>query len=147
MRSYEKITQKHVIEAQQQWAHAIVTMDIDCLMSLYDYNCSDTPALFKPTLSSSIRSDAVGARSYFIGGNTQYSEDTGFLNNNWKQVNFFSAVGPIIETNNLIAKDMGKYTFVKDTDESVQADYTFIYHKLEGKVLISLHHSSLVWTP
>lgn len=61
MRSYEKITQKHVIEAQQQWTHAIVTMDIDCLMSLYDYNCSDTPALFKPTLSSSIRSDAAGA--------------------------------------------------------------------------------------
>ena len=30
---------------------------------------------------------------------------------------------------------------------ATRADYTFAYHKLEGRVLISLHHSSLTWFP
>lgn len=147
MRPYQKLTKTEVTQAQQAWINAIIMKDIESLISLYDFNCADVPVLFKPTLTDSIRSDEAGARSYFVGGNPQYPNDTGFLNNNWKQVKFFSAVGPIIETDHLVAKDMGKYTFVKDTDESVQADYTFIYHKLNNEVLISLHHSSLVWKP
>ena len=44
-------------------------------------------------------------------------------------------------------KDMGHYTFVNEKGDATRADYTFAYHKLNGKVLISLHHSSLTWIP
>ena len=32
-------------------------------------------------------------------------------------------------------------------DNTTHADYTFVYHKLDGRVLISSHHSSLTWIP
>jgi hypothetical protein len=43
--------------------------------------------------------------------------------------------------------DMGQYSFVDGDGNTTQADYTFAYHKLEGRVLISLHHASLTWLP
>ena len=30
---------------------------------------------------------------------------------------------------------------------ATRAYYTFAYHKIDGRVLISLHHSSLTWLP
>ena len=43
--------------------------------------------------------------------------------------------------------DMGQYSFVDGDGNTTQADYTFAYLKLEGSVLISLHHASLTWLP
>ena len=43
--------------------------------------------------------------------------------------------------------DMGQYSFVDGDGITIQADYTFAYHKLEGRVLILLHHASLTWLP
>ena len=73
--------------------------------------------------------------------------DHGFLNRGWKRVEFQSAVGPILKAGGLGYKDMGHYTFVDGDGNATRADYTFAYHKLDGRVLISLHHSSLSWLP
>ena len=39
------------------------------------------------------------------------------------------------------------FAFVDGDGNATRADYTFAYHKLNGRVLISLHHSSLTWFP
>lgn len=147
MNEYEPMTKAEVILAQQAWTKAVIEQDVDGLLGLYDFGTSDKPLLFKPTLANVIRTDEVGARSYFVGGNSNYPHDGGFLFHNWKQIDFQSETGPLPDPGGLGYKDMGQYTFVNDKGDSTRADYTFAYHKLDGKVLISLHHSSITWTP
>ncbi|MEM1113938.1 MAG: hypothetical protein AAGI11_18635 [Pseudomonadota bacterium] len=147
MREYQTMSKAEVIGAQRAWAKAVVDQDVDALLGLYDFGSPDEPLLFKPTLADVIRLDEAGARSYFIGGNADYPDDSGFLNHGWTHVEFQSAVGPILKAGGLGYKDMGHYTFVAGDGETTRADYTFAYHKLEDKVLISLHHSSITWMP
>ena len=148
MKKFESMTKKEVALAQQAWAEAIVSQDVEALLGLYDFGAlPDAPLLFKPTLADVIRLDRAGALSYFVGGNPAYPYDTGFLNNRWKRVEFESAVGPVLDAGGLGYRDMGHYTFVDQSGVSTRADYTFVYHKTNGKVLISLHHSSLSWVP
>ena len=147
MRSFEKMTKAEVVSAQRAWAKAVVEQDVEELLALYDFGGAAEPLLFKPTLADVIRLDEAGARSYFVGGNPDYPNDHGFLKNGWKHVDFQSAVGPILKAGGLGYKDMGHYTFVNERGDATRADYTFAYHKLGGRVLISLHHSSLTWIP
>ncbi|MEM1450160.1 MAG: hypothetical protein AAGI22_13675 [Planctomycetota bacterium] len=147
VRSFEKMTKAEVVSAQRAWAKAVVEQDVEELLALYDFGGADEPLLFKPTLADVIRLDEAGARSYFVGGNPDYPNDHGFLKNGWKHVDFQSAVGPILKAGGLGYKDMGHYTFVNERGDATRADYTFAYHKLGGRVLISLHHSSLTWIP
>jgi hypothetical protein len=147
MRNYQSMTTSEVIKAQHDWVTAVIAQDIEGLLALYDFGSEEEPLLFKPTLADVIRLDEEGARSYFIGGNARYPHDRGFLNSGWKHVDFQSAAGPIIKAGGLGYKDMGHYTFVNAKGDATRADYTFAYHKLNGQVLISLHHSSLTWMP
>ena len=147
MRKFEEMTKVEVIHAQRAWANAVVEQDVETLLGLYDFGTPDEPLLFKPTLADEIRLDEPGARSYFVGGNSDYPHDGGFLFNAWKRVEFQSAVGPILKAGGLGYKDMGHYTFINAQGDATRADYTFAYHKIDGKVLISLHHSSLTWIP
>ena len=141
------MTKAEVINAQRAWAKAVVDQDVEALLNLYDFGSPDEPLLFKPTLADEIRLDEASTRSYFVGGNPDYPHDDGFLFNAWKRVEFQSAVGPILKAGGLGYKDMGHYTFINEQGDATRADYTFAYHKLNGKVLISLHHSSLTWVP
>lgn len=147
MRKFETMTKAEVVQAQRAWTKAVTEQNVEELLALYDFGSPDEPVLFKPTLADVIRLDEEGARSYFVGGNEDYPHDKGFLFNNWKHVEFHSAVGPILKAGGMGYKDMGHYTFVNDKGDATRADYTFAYHKLNGKVLISLHHSSLTWMP
>ena len=141
------MTKAEVINAQRAWAKYVTEQDVEALLGLYDFGEPDTPLLFKPTLADVIRLDEAGARSYFVGGNPDYPSDHGFLKNGWVTVEFQSAAGPLLKAGGLGYKDMGQYTFTDGKGNSTRADYTFAYHKLNGKVLISLHHSSLTWEP
>ena len=146
-RIFEPMTKAEVAAAQGAWTKRVVARDVDALLDLYDFGTPDEPLLFKPTLADVIRLDREGARSYFVGGNPNYPHDHGFLNRGWKQVVFRSAAGPILTAGGLGCMDMGHYTFVDGDGNGTRADYTFAYHKLAGRVLISLHHSSLAWLP
>ena len=147
MRKFENMTKAEVIDAQEAWAKAIIEQDIDSLLALYDFGSLDEPLLFKPTLADIIRLDEAGTRSYFVGGNPDYPHDGGFINHGWKHIEFQSAAGPILKAGGLGYKDMGHYIFIDNKGDDTRADYTFAYHKLNGRVLISLHHSSLTWIP
>ncbi|MFN3212630.1 MAG: hypothetical protein ACE37M_05985 [Henriciella sp.] len=146
-RNYEPMTKAEVVTAQRAWAKYVTEQDVDNLLELYDFGTSDQPLLFKPTLTNVIRLDRAGAKSYFIGGNPDFPHDHGFLKNGWKTVEFHSAAGPLPNAGGLSYKDMGQYTFTNGDGNATRADYTFAYHKLDGRVLISLHHSSLTWFP
>ena len=147
IREFERMTKAEVIHAQRAWTQAVVDQDVETLLGLYDFGSPDEPLLFKPTLTDEIRLDEEGTRSYFVGGNPKYPHDSGFLFNEWKRIEFQSAAGPLLKAGGLGYKDMGHYTFFKENGETTRADYTFAYHKLNGQVLISLHHSSLTWSP
>ena len=141
------MTKAEVVAAQRAWAKHVVERQVDALLDLYDFGTPDTPLLFKPTLADVIRLDRAGARSYFVGGDPNYPHDEGFLNRGWARVDFQSAVGPILKAEGRECQDMGHYTFTDGDGHATHADYTFAYHKLGGRVLISLHHSSLAWVP
>ena len=141
------MTKAEVIAAQRAWAKCVTEQDVDNLLELYDFGTPDEPLLFKPTLADVIRLDRAGAKSYFVGGNPDYPNDAGFLNRGWTRVEFQSAAGPILKAGGLGYKDMGHCTFTDGEDNVTKADYTFAYHKIGGRVLISLHHSSLTWSP
>lgn len=146
-RNFEHMTKAEVIAAQRAWARFVTEQDVDDLLDLYDFGTPDEPLLFKPTLADVIRLDMAGTRSYFVGGDPNYPNDHGFLNRGWTRVEFQSAVGPILKAGGLGYKDMGHYTFIDEEGNATRADYTFAYHKIGGRVLISLHHSSLTWLP
>lgn len=141
------MTKSEVIAAQRAWVKHVTEENLDALLDLYDFGTPDEPLLFKPTLADVIRLDRKGARSYFAGGDPDYPHDRGFLKMNWRRVVFQSAVGPILKAGGLGYKDMGHCTFTDAKGAVTHADYTFAYHKVDGRVLISLHHSSLTWTP
>lgn len=145
--AYEPMTKAEVIAAQREWARCVTEQNVEELLGLYDFGGPDEPLLFKPTLADVIRLDREGARSYFVGGNPNYPHDHGFLKRGWTRVDFQSAAGPVLKAGGLGYKDMGHYTFIDGDGNATRADYTFAYHKLNGKVLISLHHSSLSWFP
>lgn len=146
-RHYEPMTRAEVITTQRQWAKCVTERDVEGLLDLYDFGDPDAPVLFKPTLADVIRLDRKGARAYFVGGDPDYPQDTGFLYRGWTRVDFQSAAGPILKAGGMGYKDMGHYTFVDADGNATRADYTFAYHKVAGRVLISLHHSSLTWFP
>ena len=141
------MTKAEVVTAQRTWTNCVIERDVDGLLDLYDFGTPDEPLLFKPTLTDVIRLDRAGARSYFVGGDPNYPHDHGFLHRGWKQVDFRSAAGPILMAGGLGCMDMGQYTFIDGGGDATLADYTFAYHKLDGRALISLHHSSLMWLP
>jgi hypothetical protein len=90
-----------------------------------------------------VRTDERGARSYFVGGDEKYPRDDGFLRQGITQVEFLSACGPRLEAGGASAQDMGQYIFTSADGRTIEADYTFSYHKPADRVLITLHHSSL----
>ena len=146
-RNFEPMTEADVVAAQRAWIKCVTERDVDNLLDLYDFGTPDAPLLFKPTLADVIRLDRAGARSYFIGGDPNYPHDSGFLNRGWKRVDFQSAAGPVPEAGGLGYRDMGHCTFLDGDGNATRADYSFAYHKRDGRVLIALHHSSLTWTP
>ncbi len=107
------------------------------------YNFENGPVLFKPTKASKnqFRLNFDSAKSYFIGGNSQFSEDNGFALNPWISVRFENS-GVILNESHAFA--MGNYFFKDESGIEVKVEYTFGYVKdKNGNIKINLHHSSL----
>lgn len=144
---YEPMTKAEVAEAQSAWVACVTGQDVEALLELYDCDNTEAPLFFKPTLANEIRHDREGAHAYFVGGNDKFPRDSGFLHKGWKTVTFESPLGPMPVAGGPGYKDMGHCTFVDGNGGVANADYTFIYHKRDGRVRITLHHSSLAWEP
>ena len=146
------ITKEEVLDAQKKWSDGLLDIgklysvnsdykqkSVNYLSELYGFHMGEV--LFKPTLASvqQFRLTKEGALSYFIGGNSNFAEDSGFALLGWKAVRFEN-IGIKIEENIAIA--MGNYFFQKEDKSEAKVEYTFVYKKDDsGKLYIILHDS------
>ena len=147
-----KIVEKEVIEAQENWANGLLNIGklfsesadykqvaANYLSELYGFHLGEV--FFKPTLACAqqFRLTKEAALSYFIGGNSNFDEDSGFALLGWKTVRFEN-IGIKIEGNIAIA--MGNYFFQKEDNSEAKVEFTFVYKKDDsGKLYIILHDS------
>ena len=151
------ITEKEVLEAQKEWANGVIDIGnkfiakedyLSCAESFLDklYGFSVGDVLFKPTLASEIqfRLTLKSALSYFVGGDSDFPEDTGFALMNWQKIRFENAR---IRFEGDIAIAMGNYFMTKDNTEK-KIEYSFVYKRdNNGDLRIILHDSHLPYVP
>ena len=153
------ITEEMVINAQKKWSEWLLKISKThadggdykkvAEEALADgYNYQNGIVLFKPTLTSgdqTFRLDKEGALAYFVGGNPNYKNDTGFALKGWTRYKTKNA-GIIL--NGTVAVTTGNiYLYDKDGNETV-VDKTWGFKMDEyGKLRIFLHHSSLPYKP
>jgi len=146
------ITKEEVLSQQKQWSDGFLNImklysestdykqeAVNYLTNLYGFHMGEV--FFKPTLASvqQFRLTKEAALSYFIGGNSNFDEDSGFALLGWKAVRFEN-IGIKIEGN--IAISMGNYFFQKEDKSELKVEYTFVYKKDDsGKLYIILHDS------
>ena len=148
------IIKAEVLNAQKKWSDGLLNIGkvyseiadykqvaANYLSELYGFHMGEV--LFKPTLASvqQFRLTKESALSYFIGGNSNFDEDSGFALLGWKAIRFEN-IGIKIEVNIAIA--MGNYFFQKEDGSEVKVEYTFVYKKIDTeKLYIILHDSHL----
>ena len=148
------LTVADVEKAQQAWGQGIVDIAAahnagedyvqrarNHVESLYSYDIGTV--LFKPTLAAreQFRPNFEGALSYFVGGNSEYSEDKGFAIKGWTKVRFENQD---VIINGTTALTMGNYFFTSPNGEEVKVEFSFGYIvDANGAVRINLHHSSI----
>ena len=148
------ISLKDIENIQKEWGDSLVKLgslknnrdacekEVEILINkLYGYN--NGTVLFKPTKvkDDQFRPTFEGAKSYFIGENNDFSEDSGFALQPWTNVRFENA-SVILNDNNALA--MGNYFFREIDGNVVKVEYTFGYFlDKKGSLKINLHHSSI----
>ena len=147
------ITKEEVISAQKTWsdglleivsAHQNKSDYISCAEKFIDrvYNYEKGEVLFKPTLARDIqfRNTKEAALSYFVGNNSNYSEDSGFALKNWTSIRWDNSGIQVFEN---IAVAMGNYYFT-NSDGTIMVEFSFVYKKCSsGELKIILHDSHL----
>jgi hypothetical protein len=145
---------QEIEKAQEKWGNGIVKIGelkgtikecrmftLDFISKMYDYE--NGIVQFKPTKASEaqFRGDIKAALSYFVGSDSDFSEDSGFALNPWVKVEFENNSINII---NDIAIAMGNYFFTDNNGDKTKVEYSFVYKKNDqGNLKIILHHSSL----
>ena len=147
------ITKDEVLKFQDNWAAGIINIGelfknnkgyVDeaenFISRLYAYESEEV--LFKPTLAvdTQFRLDKIAALSYFVGGNSKYSEDLGFAIKDWIKIRWENIGIKIIDN---IAICMGNYFFSKSNEDDLMVEYTIVLKKIAGELKIILHDSHL----
>lgn len=157
------ITETDVNAAQQAWCEGLIAIgqayrngeDYTALASqiideIYDYN--EGVVFFKPTLAHGdkvFRCSKIGALAYFVGGNPDYPNDTGFALKVWKKVWYDNnAAENGIQIHGDIAITMGNVYLINENDEQVMVDKTFVFRRCaDGKLRLCVHKSALPYSP
>ena len=157
------ITEGEVNAAQQAWCDGLVKIGKDyreggdykavagqIINDLYDYQ--EGKVFFKPTLAfgkNTFRSTQEGALSYFVGGNKNFPEDTGFALKQWVKVRYDNnAADNGIQIHGDIAVTMGNVYLTNAEGEEVMVDKTFVFRKCkDGKLRLCAHKSALPFDP
>ncbi|MAR39190.1 MAG: phosphoribosyl-AMP cyclohydrolase [Flavobacteriales bacterium] len=153
IKKIEMITKEEVLGFQKDWGDGIVSMSttfkdggnytdeaIEFIKRLYAYESEQV--LFKPTLAADVqfRLDKLGALSYFVGSNPDYSEDSGFAIKGWNSVKWENEGIKILED---CAVCMGNYFFGMEGKEDLKVEYTIVLKKIDGTLKMILHDSHL----
>ena len=157
------ITEAEVNAAQQAWCDGLVRIgkvykeggDYNSVANqviddLYDYK--EGKVFFKPTLASgknTFRPTHDGALSYFIGGNKDFPEDSGFALKEWTKVRYDNnAAENGIQIHGDIAITMGNVYLTNSQGQEVMVDKTFVFRRgKDDKLRLCTHKSALPFVP
>ena len=157
------ITEHEVNAAQQAWCDALVRIaavhaeggDFRAVASglidgLYDY--AEGTVFFKPTLAfgkNTFRSTKRGALSYFVGGDSDFPEDTGFALKHWVKVWYDNnAAENGIQIHDTLAITMGNVYLRNAAGEEVMVDKTFVFRRCaDSRLRLCVHKSALPYSP
>jgi hypothetical protein len=147
------ITKEAVLAFQKNWGECIIDIGktyqnngdfgyeaTNFISNLYAYDSEQV--LFKPTLASKnqFRLTKTSALSYFIGGNSSFTEDKGFAIKGWTNVRWENAGISIIDKTAIC---MGNYYFT-NIDGELKVEFSIVLHELDnGDLKIILHDSHL----
>lgn len=154
----DRIVTEHDVEtAQGEWCSAVINISQvyedkgheaaenlarEVVRDAYAYESGTV--LFKPTLTTNpdtFRLTSEGALSYFVGGNEDFPQDTGFALNNWTQCHVDNAA--VVTVGNT-AHTLGKVHFTNANGDVTTVDKTWTFVKdAEDTLRITVHHSSL----
>lgn len=147
------ITEQQVLKFQHDWGHGIINIgkiflnngdyvnEAEAFINKF-YAYSSESVLFKPTLASKVqfRLDKQSALSYFVGGNSSYSEDSGFAIKGWTKIRWENAGIKILGD---CAICMGNYFFKEKNNDELKVEFTIILKNINGKLMLVLHDSHL----
>ncbi len=116
------------------------------LTDFYDYD--NGKVLFNPTLTfgeQTFRPTKEGALAYFVGGNSSFPHDHGFLLKPWKK-SWFTDEDFILADN--LAFVQCNIHFVSAANIEIFVNKSFVFKICDdGNVRIVLHHSALPYNP
>ena len=106
------------------------------------YAYSLESVLFKPTLASNsqFRLNKISALSYFVGGNSNFSEDGGFAIKGWTKIKWENAGVNILGD---CAIAMGNYFFKDKNNDELKVEFSIVLKNINGKLMLILHDSHL----
>lgn len=157
------ITEKMVNAAQQAWCDGLVHIGAvdaagadakaaasELVDAIYDY--AEGTVFFKPTLAfgkNTFRSTRRGAISYFVGGDPEYPDDSGFALKHWVAVSYDNnAAENGIQIHGDIAITMGNVYLRSAGGDEVLVDKTFVFRRCkDGKLRLCVHKSALPYSP
>ena len=160
---YGPITEDDVNAAQKAWCDALIKIGqvyseggdykavADRLIDdLYDYK--DGTVFFKPTLAfgaNAFRSTKEGALSYFIAGNPNFPEDTGFALKRWVKVRYDNnAAENGVQIHGDIAITMGNFYLTNSEGKEITVEKTLVFRRCsDGKLRLCTHKSALPYDP
>ena len=147
------ITKEAVLAFQRNWGECIIDIGkiyknngdfrsaaINFIADLYAYDSEQV--LFKPTLAfeNPFRLTSISALSYFIGGNSNFTEDKGFAIKGWTNIRWENSGISIIDRTAIC---MGNYYFT-NSDGELKVEFSIVLHELDsGDLKIILHDSHL----
>lgn len=155
----EAITVAEVNAAQQAWCDGLIQIGKvykekgdykavagQLIDDLYDFK--DGKVFFRPTLAAgknAFRTTRAGALSYFVGGNSDFPEDTGFALKQWIKVRYDNNVAENgVQIHGDIAITMGNVFLTNREGEEVKVDKTFVFRRCQdGKLRLCVHKSTL----
>ncbi len=156
----QTITETEVIAAQDAWCQALLDISSTnaergqlaatelakkVIDSAYGYQMG--VVLFKPTLTvnpQTFRTTRAGALSYFVGGDLNYPNDSGFALKDWTKCENETTAMFIMGNS---ASTMGKVHFTDKDGNVTTVDKTWRFVKdAAGQLRIVVHHSSLEFT-
>lgn len=157
------ITEAEVNSAQKAWCDGLVKISktakeggdakavaAQVIDDLYDYK--EGVVFFKPTLAygkNTFRPTREGALAYFVGGDKNFPEDTGFALKNWTKARYDNnAAEKGVQIHGDIAITMGNVYLTNADGEEVMVDKTFVFRRgKDGKLRLCVHKSALPFAP
>lgn len=154
-----KATKEGVVAAVRAWCDGLLKISqanrdgkdakavaTEVLTAAYDYD--EGEVLFKPTLAfgdQTFRLTKEGALAYFVGGNPEYPNDSGFALKDWAKADFTTA-GVI--TRGDIGIYMGNVMLTDSKGNVTTVDKTFVFDFSDPKApKIIVHKSALPFNP